>query len=230
MIALTSISPKHINGDIQRIAIDSWVKLGFKVYSFNSKKEIEILKYDNVTFIESETHRDRPLIEISTMLDFAKKCEDPCICLINSDIILNDSENVLPTIIHRLPSEATIVKRRDFTNDINVNRTFELGIDVFFVHKNYIDLIKAKNFFMGFCWWDYSVPYSLIKKGIRVNLLRESFAYHRSHNTQYSNKSWVDFARVFEIEHGIKAKNPMQLNTRIYSEIMAHCEDNYNKR
>jgi hypothetical protein len=144
MIALTSITPKHIHEDIQSVAIDSWVKLGFKVYSFNNAKEILLLsdKYKNVTFIESKSLEDdygKPVVGLKSLLDFASASEDEHICLINSDIILDDSHNVLPSIIHKQPSEATIVKRRDFHNDINRNRVFEYGIDVFlFIKTTYI--------------------------------------------------------------------------------------------
>lgn len=225
MIALTSITPKHIHEEIQSVAIDSWVKLGFKVYSFNNAKEIGLLnnKYKNVTFIESKSLEDvydKPVVGLKSLLDFASTSEDEHICLINSDIILDDSHNVLPSIIHKQPSEATIVKRRDFNNDINRNRVFEYGIDVFFIHKNYLHLIKDNNFALGICWWDYTVPYSLIKSGIRVNLLKEPLAYHRIHNTQYSHESWFNLARVFAMLHNVRYKNPMQVNTQVYTEIM----------
>lgn len=225
MIALTSITPKHIHEDIQSVAIDSWVKLGFKVYSFNNAKEISLLgnKYNNVTFIESKSLEDlynKPVVGLKSLLDFANESDDEHICLINSDIILDDSSNVLPSIIHKQPSEATIVKRRDFHNDINRNRVFEYGIDVFFIHKNYLHLIKDNNFALGICWWDYTVPYSLIKSGIRVNLLKEPFAYHRMHNVQYSHESWFSLARVFAMLHNVRYKNPMQVNTLVYTEIM----------
>ena len=32
MIALKSISPKHINGDVQALAINSWTILGLRVF------------------------------------------------------------------------------------------------------------------------------------------------------------------------------------------------------
>jgi hypothetical protein len=72
MIALTSISPKHINGDVQALAINSWTNLGLRVYSFNNANEISILKdkYKNVTFIESisgEAKFGRPLVYLDNL-------------------------------------------------------------------------------------------------------------------------------------------------------------------
>jgi hypothetical protein len=225
MIALTSISPKHINEDIQVTAINSWVKLGFKVYSFNNSKEIDILKenYKNVTFIESrsgEAKFGRALIYLDTLLDFAKTQDDTDICLINSDIILNDSWTLLPEVIENLPHRATIVKRRDFLNDINDNKVFESGIDVFFIHKNYIDLIPRSEFAIGACWWDYHVPYSLMNANIPVKYLREPFAFHRLHNTQYSMQEWEALGHEFKHLHNVRARSIMQLNNIIYSHIM----------
>jgi len=225
MIALTSISPKHINEDIQNLAINSWVNLGFKVYSFNNSKEIAILKdnYKNVTFIESRSGEEkfgRPLIYLDTLLDFAKAQDDTNICLINSDIILNDSWTLLPEIIENLSNRATIVKRRDFINDINDSKVFESGIDVFFIHKNYIDLIPKSEFAIGACWWDYHVPYSLMKANIPVKHLREPFAFHRLHNTQYPMKEWEALGHEFKHLHNVKARSIMQLNNIIYAHIM----------
>jgi hypothetical protein len=225
MIALTSISPKHINEDIQGTAINSWVNLGLKVYSFNNSKEIAILKdnYKNVTFIESisgEHKFGRPLIYLDTLLDFAKTQDDTDICLINSDIILNDSWTLLPEIIEKLPHRATIVKRRDFINDINDNKVFESGIDVFFIHKNYIDLIPRSEFAIGACWWDYHVPYSLMKANIPVKFLREPFAFHRLHNVQYSAKEWEALGHEFKHLHSVRTRSIMQLNNIIYAYIM----------
>ena len=44
MIACTSISPKHTNNDIQLKAVNSWIELGIKVYSFNNKQECKDLQ------------------------------------------------------------------------------------------------------------------------------------------------------------------------------------------
>lgn len=228
MIAITSIAPKHINGDIQKLAIDSWVALGFKVYSLNCKKEIESygVNYPNVEFIESPTMEaifSKPLIGLRTMLDFANSQEDNEICFINSDILLFDTFNVLPTIKSRLPNEATIVQRKDFINDINVNRTFRDGIDVFFVHKNYLHLIKDDGFAISQCWWDYTIPYSLMKENKVVYLLKEPLAYHRMHNSQYLISEWFRLGTKFGALHGIKSKRVTDIAQLSFDYIFTTC-------
>ncbi len=222
MIALTSITPVHINENIQEIAVNSWLKLGFEVFSFNGAKEIEILKtkYPKVTFIESETYEGiygKPKVGIDSMLEFEHS--DPERCLINSDIILIDSLNVLPTIGKRLPHESTIVQRLDFINDVNKCNTFRSGIDVFFIHTNYSHLIDCKGFVMGECYWDYQVPYCLLINHKTVHLLKEPLAYHRMHNAQYGINHWQNLGMVFAKKHGLRFKNSMQVNDYAFDYI-----------
>lgn len=222
MIALTSITPSHINENIQEIAVNSWLKLGFEVFSFNGAKEIEILKpkYPQVTFIESPTYESiygKPKVGIDSILEFEH--EDSERCVINSDIILIDSKNVFPKIRERLPDEATIVQRLDFINDVNKCNTFRSGIDVFFLHKNYLHLINGKGFVMGECYWDYQVPYSLLTNHKKVHLLKEPFAYHRMHNTQYGINHWHNLGMYFSKLHGLNFKNSMQVNDYAFDYI-----------
>ena len=220
MKALTSISPKHINYPLQKIAVDSWKKLGFDVYSFNNRFEIEILKKDfDVNFIEVETEESiygKPLVKVDKLLNFT----EGSFCIINSDIILYDMYGVMKKINERIEHSASIVKRRDFVNNINDNQVFQMGIDVFFLHSNYANKIPASDFVLGECWHDYSYPYALIKSGIDVHLVREPFAFHRMHNTQYSIQKWRDLAQHFMNVYKVKAKSAEKLNIIIYDEIM----------
>ena len=86
MIACTSISPKHANNDIQLVAVNSWLELGLKVYSFNNKKECEYLAtlYPNVTFIEThrtlEHHYGKPYVSINAVLDWCKEQKEDSFC------------------------------------------------------------------------------------------------------------------------------------------------------
>lgn len=232
MIALTSIAPSHRNGDMQPIAIQSWIDTGLQVVSFNCKDECETLrdKYKGVTFIESVDGRDlygKPYVPIKSMLDYASKSDADSFVLINSDIILIDSYQVLEIIKQRLPNEATIVQRLDFANDINKHQTFQSGIDAFFIHKNHIKHIKSDGFYIGLCWWDYTVPYSLLTNHVKVNLLKTPLIYHRLHPTQYSMKSWEQLAKVFARVHGIKYRNAQSLNVNIYTYIFKHVHNDY---
>lgn len=98
MIACTSIAPSHINNDIQRIATESWIANGMKVYSFNFPAEVEKLAplYPNVTFIPTlrtmEHHFGKPYVSINAVLDWCKDQKEDRFCLINSDIELSEDK------------------------------------------------------------------------------------------------------------------------------------------
>lgn len=225
MIALTSISPKHINEDIQEKAVESWIALGMEVCSFNSKEEIDLLKnrFPNVKFFEVELINKK--CKIDYLLDYARESEDSEFVIINSDILLFDTKGYMDKIVEVLPHSAVIAKRRDFINDINKSRLFIDGIDVFFLHKNYLHIFPKTDFVLGECWHDYQTPYTLLMNNIRVYLITENFAYHRMHNTQYSVQLWKDYAMHFMSVNGLKIKGPQTLNRYIYDFIMTRVKE-----
>lgn len=223
MIALTSIAPKHFHSEIQSIAVNSWIELGMKVYSFNCKKEIELLKetYKQVTFIECEDNSallGRPHVKLSDLILWAKDSEYDKFCFINSDIILKDADNSLQRI--KESTDAFICKRRDFTNDINDSKEYELGIDVFILTKEHLEVIKYDGFYIGLCHWDYTVPYSILKSNMKVNLIKNRFAFHRLHPTQYSSDSWVKTGANFAKVHGLNYTNVYKVSMKSYDYIM----------
>jgi hypothetical protein len=225
MIALTSIAPKHINEDIQEIAVASWIELGFNVYSFNGASEIELLqkKFPQVNFVEVELFNKK--CKIDYLLNFARSSEESDFCMINSDIILYDTLGYMPKIKRVLPTSSVIVKRRDFLNNVNHNKVFLDGIDVFFIHKNYLHVFPPTDFVLGECWHDYQTPYALIKNNIDVYMLTDKFAYHRMHNTQYSVELWKHYAKHFAQVNGIKYRNAETLSTTIYKEIVNNSKE-----
>lgn len=225
MIALTSIAPKHINEDIQEICVASWIELNIDVYSFNSKEEIDILqkKFPLVNFIEVQLYNRK--CKIDSLLDFARNSSEDSFVIINSDIILYDTTNYMDKIKRVLPNEAVIVKRRDFINNVNKNKLFVDGIDVFFIHKNYLNVFPKTNFVLGECWHDYQTPYALIQNGIGVYMITDKFAYHRMHNSQYSIPLWKEYAKHFAEVNGINVKNAETLSRTIYEHIVKNTKE-----
>lgn len=227
MIALTSISPKHINQGIQKIAVQSWLDLGMEVVSMNSEKEIELLKEEykgtKVKFIAShrtmEVKFGRPLITINALLDYAKDQKDDHFMIINSDIIIKDVCDTLPGIRQRMENAVTMVKRRDFETDINKNEVFDSGIDIFFIHKKFLNIFPQAIYCIGECWWDYWIPYVLLQNGITVHKLNEPFAFHKKHNIQYDMYKWGWIAEYFKLDHNLKGKNAAQLNQYVFNYI-----------
>lgn len=229
MIALTSISPKHLNQGIQKVAVKSWIDLGMKVVSMNNPSEIELLKeeYKEVKFVSSyrtmEILFQRPLISVNALLDYAKEQKEDHFMIINSDIIIKDVYNMLPGIKERMDAAVTMVKRRDFDTDINQHKVFESGIDIFFIHKKFLNIFPQSIYCIGECWWDYWIPYTLIKNGITLHKLNEPFAFHKTHNIQYDMFKWGWIAEYFKWENNLRGKgNASQLNTFVYNFIHQH--------
>lgn len=228
MIALTSISPKHINDGMQKHAVDSWVALGMKVVSMNNKSEIELIKedYPNVEFVA--THRTmeklykRPLVNINALIDYAKDQDEDQFMIINSDIIIKDVHGMLPSIKGKMDTGVTMVKRRDFEHDINQSRVFESGIDIFFIHKKFLNIFAQGVYCIGECWWDYWIPYTIIENGIPLHKLNEAFAFHKMHNIQYDMYKWGWISEYFKWEKNIKGKNAGQLNQHVFKYIHDH--------
>jgi hypothetical protein len=234
MIAITSISPTHINADIQQKAIQSWIDLGMTVYSLNNAHECGLLKdkYPNVEFIETHRtmhqHYGKPLVSISAALDFCKDIKQYHFCLINSDIELRTDKATIDRIKKKMETAIVLCNRVDYDNDYFGNK-YLLGIDVFFIHRNFLYIYPQSIHCFGMTFWDYEIPYTAAQSGIEVLFLQQNIAYHKKHAFQYSADHWRKSGRYFIWQHGLDQFNPRteigQMSTHVYNFIY-----NYAKR
>jgi len=205
MIIITSIAPVHLND--QKKAVDSWNNLGFKVYSLNNKKEIEVLKgeYKNVNFVETsrtmEKHFDKPVVQISAMLDFAKTLDHEYFLFVNSDIELTDDYNIFEGVKKEMQSKVIIANRQDYGNDKNKHAIYHAGIDMFFIHKKFLNIYPQSMYACGQCFWDYWIPFTAMKSGIDIALLQNVVGFHHKHELQYSHDNWFRIGRFFRWEN-----------------------------
>lgn len=212
MIAITSVSPTHIHADIQQVAIDSWVNLGFKCYSFNNKSEIKVLqeKYQNVSFVETNKTMEnifgRPYVSITAMIDWAKTQESDLFCLINSDIELANDPKLVDRIIKRATSSVIVSNRFDYTKSKKKLTQYLAGIDVFFLNKEQLSVYPQSLFCMGQCFWDYFIPFVALRNDYEVVMLQNQFALHKLHPAQYSHENWEKTANIFAIENNLPFK------------------------
>lgn len=201
MIAITSISPNHINAGIQQKAIDSWVKLGMEVYSINSKKECEILEpiYTGVKFLQTvrtmEKTYGRPHVNISAIIDACKEMQGDEFCIINSDIELTESVS-LANVSKEILNNLVIANRINHNGDYKGN-TYLAGFDVFFIHRRFLDLFPQSMHAMGMTFVDYFIPYTATQNGVQVVIIEQPFAYHLNHAAQYSKDMWLKSGRFF---------------------------------
>lgn len=210
MIACTTISPTHINKDIQSKAVKSWIDLGMKVYSFNCKAEVEILKdkYPEVEFIT--THRTmeltygKPLVSINAVLDWCKDQQENEFCLINSDVEVNTDIETIYRIEEQMSNGIILANRVDYTLTFDTTAPFYTqGIDIFFIHKKWLPFYPQSVHCFGMTFWDYYIPYVAIKSGINVTFLEQKIAFHKAHPAQYNADNWKKSGRFFLWEQNL---------------------------
>lgn len=202
MIAVTSISPGHINKDNQLKAIESMVESGFKVYSLNCAREIELLKDYPVEFIETEDTGEyfygKPYVKVNAFRDFVMIYGDALI--INSDIVLTPK---IKSIIK--DNGALILNRWDYVHDefIRSAKVFNSGFDAFYLKIEYAQLLPDTSLVVGQCHWDYWLPMQLIRLGVTIYTSKQPVIYHKKHNSQWSQESWYKTAEIFKRELGL---------------------------
>lgn len=197
MFAVTSISPTHINKDIQSFAVKSWIDCGMKVHSFNNKAECELLSplYPDVTFIETsrtmEHHFRKPYVSLSAIFDWCKLQKEDNFCLINSDIELKTDKATIERIKVKLKGDNLVLANRvNYQSEYKGSR-YLAGIDVFFLNKDIINSYPQNVFCLGQCHFDYFIPYHASQKGFSLLFLKQDIAYHKEHNAQYKQDDWV---------------------------------------
>lgn len=206
--AVTSLSPTHVNKDIQHKAVESWLALGMKVISFNSKKEVEILKplYPNVEFITTirtmEGTYSKPLVNLSAIFDYCKEMKEDNFCVINSDIEIQSDKATIDRIEVRMQDCIVMANRINYETE-KVGKKYLLGIDVFFIAKKYIYSFPQTMHALGMTFVDYFIPFSATKSGIQTLFIEQDFAYHKEHKQQYSHENWLKSGRFFLWEFGL---------------------------
>lgn len=202
MICLTSISPTHINKDIQLKAVNSWIELGMSVVSVNSAKETQLLKdiYPNVQFYSTERTLEKtygkPYVQISAIIDLAKTLEGNEFCIINSDIEIKSDLATIERIRKEMEQNIVMSNRVNHSGNY-VGAKFLDGIDVFFIHRRFLNTFPQSMHALGMTFVDYFIPYSATQSGIQTVFIEQDFAYHLSHAAQYSSDNWKKSGRYF---------------------------------
>lgn len=212
MIALTSISPKHPIGSAQQDAVDSWVRNGLKVYSFNHPDEISVLEsqYKNVEFIPTyrttEVTNGKPLVTLNALFDFAKGQSDEDVVIINSDILLQPCRGLLEYHFATHCDESIgIMNRWDYSSDDLTDAIeYIFGFDVFLIKKKHLFRFPQAIYCLGQTWWDFWVPYRMVQSGGKIHKIRGIIAMHRHHKTQWSQESWERMTKYFAWENDLR--------------------------
>jgi hypothetical protein len=208
MIAITSISPSHKNFEVQQKAIQSWIVAGYEVVSLNSQEEIELLKgFEGVKFIPTGRHNKKifgkPYVIVSAIIDYLIEVKSEHSLIVNSDIILLDTDNTTEKLKQRSENEIIIMHRRDFEGDISQSKVYTLGFDGFFINYKHLEVFPQTILCLGQCHWDFWVPYIATIHGAKISALNEPYLFHATHNVQYSKENWKRTAEIFRAEIGM---------------------------
>jgi len=224
MVAVTSISPKHRNNDIQAIAVKSWIDFGLTVYSFNEPKECEELKpkYPDVIFVPTMRTMQwvfsKPYVSISAIFDYFKYKKSD-ILLINSDIVIKTDINLIQ-IEEKLKDCLILANRINHNGDYKGVKYLQ-GIDAFFIPYRLLFLYPETLFCLGQCHFDYMIPYQAIRDGYDVYFLENDFIYHLEHPVQYSRDNWMKTGEHFKWIYNLVqfGNNIGQMSTYVFKYI-----------
>ena len=196
MKIFTTINPND-NFEAQSKAISSWSNK-YQVYSVNTKEEIEKITdlYPNIIFTETEdtfNYKNKKLIKLNSILSAIDKiCDSEPVSIVNSDIILND--NLQLNINQRYLINGLFIGTR-YELDGDKKYPFIYGYDIFIFNSKYAPLFKNEKYVIGMPWWDYWIPICALKNRLNVYHIKDEIIYHKTHETNYEHKIWLEFGR-----------------------------------
>ncbi len=227
MIAITSIAPGHKNFDNQAKAIESWVNAGYEVVSMNSEEEIELLKdFKNVKFVSTLRHNKhmfgKPYVIVSAIIDYLKEVKSEHSLIINSDIIINDTNNITESLKARSEEGIIVMNRGDFQEDMSQFKAYDKGFDGFFINGKDLYVFPQTILCLGQCHWDFWLPYIASMGGIKLIKLKEPYIFHAVHSIQYSVEDWKITAEIFRTSEKflMRYKNIGQSTAHAYHHII----------
>ena len=193
ILVATSIAPNRI--EIQRSAINTWVKAGFIVVSLNTKEEVDILKpyFPDIQFHvvtrSAKVKYGKPYIYIYDILSYLKSTDYKVVGIINSDIYFKDVREGLVNIIYEQALDSLVYGHRmDVSNINDSNGTLCYGVDYFFFDKNLIPIYQDDGLCLGqpaWDWWMVVVPVSENKTTKRI---LNQIGYHVIHPQQWNRR------------------------------------------
>lgn len=237
----TSIAPFDV--EKQRECISSWIRSGFKVYSYNCKAEIKQLKplfLDmDVTFMEIERSaveycgKELPFIQ-DILNGISGQAESVC-GYFNSDIYFEHiTESLYQYIFSQAKDSLVVVHRNeiDSLDDIErLNWSINLdGIDGFFIDKN-----KAKCLYEDWAYvqtiWDTFLLIMCKRKEIPVKTLFNPIAFHKRHKVRWNyGRTQKTYDAVIQKYYGSNEDGRREIfydkynNLYEYSKGIAYCE------
>lgn len=195
---ITSLIPRPDR--FQRMAVKSWLRLGFQVTSINVAAEQEILKpmYPELRFVaprrDGRSRVGKPMIYFDDILECCAKSTAAMFGIINSDIHLAADAPLLETIVQEARGSLVYGSRFEVDSPLSARGwLYTSGFDFFFFDRTLLDVYPKSDFMLGVPWWDYWAPLIPALKGFPLKNLRAPMAFHVSHPANYDFNQLRDF-------------------------------------
>lgn len=196
IVVATSLAPRTL--EVQRKAVDSWKKVGFRVFSLNTSDEITVLKeyFPDVQFItvqrDGKDLYGKPYIYFDDFLRFFKESEAKVCGIINSDIIFMDYGSNLKQFLFEQALGSFVYGSRMDVEDITdeIGYMHDTGFDYYFFDKEILDCYPEDHFFIGLPVWDYWAVYIALTKYKNVKKLITPVAKHVIHCANWNVDLW----------------------------------------
>jgi len=230
ILLATSIAPFNI--EIQRMAIDTWIRAGFDVVSLNSKDEVGLIEqyFSDIKFsIVERTAKEKfgkPYIYIYDFITYLLSTDYQVFGIINSDIHFREVENDFLNFIYKNANSALVYGHRvDIKNFGDAEGKVSKGVDYFFFDKSIASVYEDDGLCMGqpaWDWWMVCVPASYHRSVKRV---LSKIAYHQKHP-----KRWYESLNQYLIESIVLDKylknvypnlTQMELNAEMHAIVLS---------
>lgn len=190
----TSIAPFDI--EKQRVAIDSWIKIGIEVVSFNTEDEYIKLKafFSDIEFVivdrDGSEFYGKPYVYFNDIMSYFKNGDDCVYGIINSDIHFVGVNNKFLEFIRTEAMNALVYgQRMDIKSLDNLEGKMYIGHDYFFFSKEIAGIYPEEPFFIGQAAWDYWIVFYASYTGYKVKRLINPLAYHIMHDQKWTNET-----------------------------------------
>lgn len=193
----TSLVPGR-NLEIQRLAVQSWQKLGFRVLSFNRDAEIGFLErdFEGVAFVDPQrdaaAQTGKPLVYLADILKHLSTAAVGPFGIVNSDIQLDPP----PGFVDRLRAEAvdSLVVTTRVEIDAPQARSGKRnlwGFDAMFLDAGMAANMTDYGFCLGMPFWDYWMPMTAALNGLAYKQIKTDVAFHPQHAEAWSDKRFL---------------------------------------
>lgn len=203
VLIATSIAPFSI--EKQKLAVQTWLDLGFSVVSLNIKDEIDKLQsvFEGVAFYEvkrdARERYGKPFVYVNDILQYLQECDVEVCGIVNSDIQIRAAQDFVSYIYDQAKGSTVFASRIDIDSAESITgEMYGYGFDMFFFDRDLLQYFPVCDAFcLGIPWWDYWVPCIALKKSLNPKYLQDTVAYHIQHPINYSLKNWREVGIIF---------------------------------